>query len=168
MKKIFDPLQQKWQQLSAKDKFALTILWIFLFATFGVYGGWQLHTTSKKQQQKFEKKIGDYFWLRSQSANLKDPTNNGADPNSQNNSPQTDPSQEISNILQGFGVQNPQVVSPSANKVQFNFQTNDQIMINQALNELINKGFQFDNLQITQDPSQADAMINVDALINIS
>lgn len=147
---LIDTWQQltvKWQQLSSRDRLALMILAIFLFAMI-LFATWTLHTKAKQSQQTYTNKVNDYFWLRSQAGNLKP---QDANPLTSDGHAQP-PTMQISSLLNDYGIVNPQIIA-SGNSIQFSFEHGSQATVSQALSQLQSQGFQLTNLQIRQDPS---------------
>ncbi len=154
------PLQQigeKWHGLASGDKLALSVLVLFLFAFFGIYGGWELQQNANKQLEKFDKKVSDYFWLRSQANNLKEQ-------NSQD--PSNPPPQQITASLQQVGIQEVQVVANN-DSVQFSFQHESPALVNHALTQLQNQGLQIKQLQMIQENVNNQSLIKVQGVINL-
>ncbi|MBS9779618.1 MAG: type II secretion system protein M [Moraxellaceae bacterium] len=156
---ILQQISEKWHRLASRDKLALTVLLLFFFAFFGGYGGWQLHENAKKQQEKFDKKVSDYFWLRSQAGNLKEQ-------NLQNGDSNNPPQQQITASFQQVGIQDAQVVANN-DSVQFSFQHESPALVNHALTQLQNAGFQIQNLQMIQENANNQSVIKVQGVISL-
>ncbi len=152
-------LGDKWHGLASRDKLALSVLLVFLFAFFGVYGGWELQQKSQKQQEKFDKKVSDYFWLRSQASNLKEQNSQSGD---SNNPPQ----QQVIASFQQIGIQDAQVVANS-DSVQFSFQHESPALINHALTQLQNEGYKIGQLQMIQENANNQSVIRVQGAISL-
>ncbi len=151
-------ISEKWHGLASRDKLALAVLLLFLFAFFGIYGGWELQQNRQKQQEKFDKKVSDYFWLRSQAGNLKEQNLQGLDP--------SNPQQQITTSLQQVGIQDAQVVVNN-DSVQFSFQHESPALINHALTQLQNEGYQIGQLQMIQETANNQSIIKVQGMINL-
>ncbi len=142
----------KWQALPPRDKLALAVLFVFLFAFVGVYGSWELHNKAKKQQLAFDNKVSDLFWLRSQSANLKEH-------NSQTGEGQSFQQQLVSSIQQA-GVPAPTVIQKNEQLI-FSFQHDSQAIVNKVMNQLQSQGYQITYLEIEQDINNQSYIIQV-------
>lgn len=133
--------------LSARDKLALSALLVFLFFCLCFFA-FEMHGKMQKQQSRFDNKIADYFWLRSQSSNIR------ADGMAGNSEAQTQPlSVQISNGLRQAGVNNPKVaqVGTDAKHVQLSFTQSSQAMLSRSINQLQNMGVTFKRLDVKQE-----------------
>ncbi|MBS9779467.1 MAG: type II secretion system protein M, partial [Moraxellaceae bacterium] len=128
------------------------------FAFFGIYGGWQLQQNTQKEQQKFDKKVSDYFWLRSQADNLKEQNLQNGDSNN--------PQQQIIASFQQVGIQDAQVVANN-DSIQFSFQHESPALINHALTQLQNQGLQIKQLQMVQENANNQSIIKVQGMIDL-
>ncbi len=159
LNQILQQISEKWHGLASRDKLALTVLLLFFFVFFGVYGGWELQQNANKQQEKFDKKVSDYFWLRSQAGNLKEQNSQGGD---SNNPPQ----QQVIASFQQVGIQDTQVVANS-DSVQFSFQHESPALVNHALTQLQTAGFQIKQLQMIQENANNQFIIKVQGVISL-
>ncbi len=149
----------KWQALPPRDKLALGVLFVFLFAFVGVYGSWELHTKAKKQQLAFDNKVSDLFWLRAQSTNLKE--HNGQAIAGQSLQ------QQLIDSIQQAGVSAPTVVQKN-DQLVFSFQHGSQAIVNKVMNQLQSQGYQIVDLEIEQDINNQSYMIHVRGTIKLS
>lgn len=155
---VLQQISEKWHGLASRDKVALTVLVLFFFAFFGIYGGWQLQQNTQKEQQKFDKKVSDYFWLRSQADNLKEQNLQNGDSNN--------PQQQIIASFQQVGIQDAQVVANN-DSIQFSFQHESPALINHALTQLQNQGLQIKQLQMVQENANNQSIIKVQGMIDL-
>lgn len=137
--------------LSARDKMALSGLLVFLFFCLCFFA-FEMHGKMQKQQSSFDNKIADYFWLRSQSNNIR--SGGMADAGNAEAQPL---SVHISNGLRQAGISNPKVaqVGADANHVQLSFTQSSQAMVSRSINQLQNMGVIFKRLDIQQESDNA-------------
>lgn len=134
---------QQWQVLSSREKLLLGIMAGFLFV-IALYGTWQLHQQAVTQKQQYEQKINDYFWLRTQSANLIENTQQTA-----NNQPMQ---VVINDMLQKSGIKNAKVAT-SGDVIQLAFTHDSQAVIGTVFGKLEQMGMPAHQLRIKQDAS---------------
>lgn len=138
-------LWTRWQELSARDQLALSILSLFLILLIGGYGGYQVHKAAKDSKADYQQHVTDYFWLRSQASNIDSSALAGSIEGA--NVPSAS---SINTLLNNSGINDAQVVSVGEN-VQFSFTYPSQATVSSALNALEQQGWQFSQLTIQQD-----------------
>lgn len=132
-----------WQKLAPRDQLALSILMLFFIILVGGYGGYRIHIAAKASKLEYQNQVADYFWLRSQAANI--------DPKvslPENTAP---PANQINADLLAMGIQNAQVVA-TGNEVQISFQHPSQALVASTLSQLEQQGWPISKLIIQQDP----------------
>lgn len=150
-----DDLMNRWDELSSRDKFALIALTVFLFCFVGLYGGWALYSSAQESQKKFDAKVSDLFWLRSQANNLKAQGNQSDSPEFTN---------QITQMIQNSGIPNPNVIQ-AKNSVQFSFEHPSQAMVSRVLSQMQANGYKIVRLSANQENEQ---IIKVEGTINAS
>lgn len=140
-------IADKWDNLPTRERLALLLLALFLFAVFGLFGSWKIHQESRKQQAIYDKKLNDFFWLRGQSGNLKNQGNASNDLDQPFNL-------QVSQSIQRSGIQNPQVVG-SNEAIQFSFEDSSQALVSKVITDMQNQGWQLNRLSIKQKEGQS-------------
>lgn len=156
----FDKLQrqlsERWQALSPRDRLALTVLMAFLFVFIGGYGGYSLHSAANKSKTAYNDSVAEYFWLRSQASNINPDASNSVDG-------QQSADAAIKATLAQSGLNNAEVIA-SGDSVQLSFSTDSQAIMGRALGNLQQQGWQFNRLNVQQDPGnkqlQVQAMVS--------
>lgn len=131
------PLQQKFQNLSAKDQFALTALAIFLAVFLLGFGGWELHQKANATQKAYTQATNELFWLRSQAGNI--------NPNQSQNIATAD---SVRSLLQQSGIT--AQVGETGENIQLNFSHSHAPVVNNIFNQIAQQGFVIKQLQINQ------------------
>ena len=143
-----DLLWSRWQALSGRDQLALSVLMVFLILFVGGYGGYTVHQAAKASKEDYQQQVTDYFWLRSQAANIDSTAL--ATLNSQNDGNAQPPASRVNTLLNGSGIDNAQVVAAGDN-VQLSFTNDSQGVVSAALGQLEQQGLQFNQLTMQQD-----------------
>ncbi len=153
-----DLLWSRWQALSSRDQVALSVLMVFLILFVGVYGGYTVHQAAKASKEDYQQRVTDYFWLRSQAANI-----DSTVLDSQNDSSAQPPASRVNTLLNSSGIDNAQVVA-AGDKVQLSFTNDSQGVVSAALAKLERQGLQFSQLTMQQD--LASKQIQVQATVS--
>lgn len=156
-----DLLWSRWQALSSRDQLALSILMVFLILFVGGYGGYTAHQAAKASKEDYQQQVTDYFWLRSQAANIDSTALAALD--SQNDSSAQPPASRVNTLLNDSGIDNAQVVA-AGDKVQLSFTNDSQALVSAALAKLEQQGLQFNQLTMQQD--LASKQIQVQATVS--
>ncbi|MGM8887020.1 MULTISPECIES: type II secretion system protein GspM [unclassified Psychrobacter] len=141
-------LWSRWQVLSSRDQMALVILLVFLLLFVGGYGGYSVHQAAKESKSNYQEQVADYFWLRSQAANIDPNALNAA--SNQDGADAMPPASRVNTALNSSGIDNAQVVANGAG-VQLSFSHPSQATVSAALGKLEQQGWQFTKLLMQQD-----------------
>ena len=139
------PMIARWQELSARDRLALSALAIFLLLFIGGYGGYSLHQAAHKNKAIYHEAVADYFWLRSQAGNIDSKAGQSTSAASQN------PAADVTQVLTQAGINDANVVAVNGSSVQMSFSHASQAVVASVLAGLQQQGWQYDKLAINQD-----------------
>ena len=150
-------ISSRWHVLPARDKLALTILFLFLVLFVGGYGGYSIHSAATKSKADYNKAVSDYFWLRSQAGNI------DADANAASQSDASEPpTTAVTTVLSQAGINEAQVVA-AGEGVQLSFTHDSQALVGRVLNTLQQQGWAFSRLSVQQD--SASKILQVQATL---
>lgn len=143
------PLRQRYSQLAPRDQIALAVLTVFLLILAIGLGGWTLHQRANAREAAYNSTLNDLFWLRSQASNI----------NPNQSSPQ-DLQTAVQEVLAGAGID--AQIAPNADGVEVAFRHGQTPVINNVLNQWVQRGLVIERLQITQTAPDA---LSVQALL---
>ena len=156
--KTLQPLIARWQELSARDRLALSALAVFLLLFVGGYGGYSLHQAANKNKAIYNEAVADYFWLRSQAGNIDPKAGQASSAASQN------PAADVTQVLTQAGITDANVVAVNDTSIQLSFSHASQAVVGRVLAGLQQQGWQYDKLTINQD--RTTKVLQVQGIIN--
>ena len=131
-------VMQAYERLSARDRFALIALVVFLLV-FGLgVGGWTLHQKANASQKAYDSTLADVFWLRSQAGNI-------------NSSPQAaggNHADLAQQVLSQAGIN--ATVMDSNGSLQVSFSHPQATVISNLFTQLTQQGLTIEQLQVNQ------------------
>lgn len=131
------PLRQRYSQLAPRDQIALAVLTAFLLVLAIGLGGWTLHQRADAREAAYNATLNDVFWLRSQAGNI-----------NANQSSAQDPQTAVQEVLSGAGIDGQ--IAANADGIEVAFSHAQAPVINNVLNQLVQRGFVIERLQISQ------------------
>lgn len=133
-------LQQRLDQLSPRDRFALIILTIFLIVTSIGYSIWALHKAADKAQTQATEERELLLWMRSQAPNIR-----------QSQGDQMPLNMIIQTTAQNQGLTVSQM--PAGDQIQVSVVHQNFAVLGTWLSRLAEQGVSIQQLDISQNPS---------------